>query len=346
MSPAAASVDDATLERVRKLARSAGAVRVDSIERVDGGRNNRAYRINTDSTSFFLKVYHTDPDDPRPRLRTEIAFLRFAWDTGVRCIPEPLAADHEHGLGLYAFVDGRRLAPTEISRAHIDQAIRFVEALNQGRETAAAAKLPAASEACFSIAAHLDLVDARVHRLGAVEGTDEVGRMAQALVRERLEPLWRSVSQRVRAEATAAGLLDRVLAANERCLSPSDFGFHNAILQPGGRLVFHDFEYAGWDDAAKMICDFLCQPEVPVPEELAAHARDSLLAATPAAPARDRRVELLLPVFRVKWCCICLDDFVPAGARRRAFAGADTAGERRRVQLAKATDLLERADQL
>ena len=47
-------------------------------------------------------------------------------------------------------------------------------------------------------------------------------------------------------------------------MSPSDFGFHNALATPGGRLVFIDFEYAGWDDPAKLANDFFCQPAVPV----------------------------------------------------------------------------------
>ena len=60
---------------------------------------------------------------------------------------------------------------------------------------------------------------------------------------------------------------DQPLDPAERCLSPSDFGFHNAILANDGRLRFIDFEYAGWDDPSKLICDFFCQPAVPAPPQ-------------------------------------------------------------------------------
>ncbi len=46
------------------------------------------------------------------------------------------------------------------------------------------------------------------------------------------------------------------LAANCRrmkfIVSPSDFGFHNALLDDGGAISFLDFEYSGRDDPAKL----------------------------------------------------------------------------------------------
>ena len=43
-------------------------------------------------------------------------------------------------------------------------------------------------------------------------------------------------------------------------LSPSDFGFHNAILKESGDLVFLDFEYFGRDDPVKLMADFIWHP--------------------------------------------------------------------------------------
>jgi len=49
------------------------------------------------------------------------------------------------------------------------------------------------------------------------------------------------------------------------------------------------------------------------------------------------RARLLFPVFRIKWCCILMNEFLPSGAARRGFArggscGADVCA----AQLAKA----------
>src|SRR5208282_1028404 len=45
-----------------------------------------------------------------------------------------------------------------------------------------------------------------------------------------------------------------------RTLSPSDFGFHNARRRADRSLIFYDFEYFGWDDPVKPVCDFVLHP--------------------------------------------------------------------------------------
>ena len=89
----------------------------------------------------------------------------------------------------------------------------------------------------------------------------------------RLRPFFRSAWRALRAGALAA--LGRTppawagpLGEADRVVSPSDFGFHNALRTEDGRLAFLDFEYAGWDDPAKLVCDFELQPAVPAPRVL------------------------------------------------------------------------------
>ena len=55
------------------------------------------------------------------------------------------------------------------------------------------------------------------------------------------------------------------------------------------------------------------------------------------------RAALLMPVYELKWCCIMLNEFLPAADRRRTFAGAAAGqGERRAAQLAKVEAALNR----
>jgi hypothetical protein len=47
-------------------------------------------------------------------------------------------------------------------------------------------------------------------------------------------------------------------------------------------------------------------------------------------------------VYRIKWCCIMLNDFLPVGSRRRSFARtAEDQQQRQRTQLQKARAALE-----
>ena len=307
-----------------------------------GGANNRVFRVELGGSKVLLKAYFQHPEDPRDRLGAEFAFSRFAWEHGVRCLPRPLACDPEHRLGLYEFVEGRPLRPGEVTEGMVQQALAFYRALNRHRELPEAMALPRASEACFSLDAHLRCVERRVERLCGVTGATEIEREAADFIHTELVPAWRRVADSVRRKAVEIGLpLEDELPREARCLSPSDFGFHNALLDGDRRLRFIDFEYAGWDDPAKLVCDFFCQPAVPVPREYYTAFVASVVSELPEPEMQRWRIALLFPVYQIKWCCILLNDFLPVGSQRRRFArGALEQKQRKAEQLWKARRVL------
>jgi hypothetical protein len=308
------------------------------VVRLMGGGNNRVYRIDTDDGPALLKAYFRHPADPRDRLGTEFAFSRFAWNNGVRCLPQPHAADHDLGLGLYEFIAGRRLAPEEVDADAVDQALAFYRELNKHRDQPTAGQLPAASEACFCLGEHLACVERRVRRLLGWTPATDLDRQAADFVRAELAPFWADLLARVEDRArSTGGDLEAPLPAAARRLSPSDFGFHNAVREPDGRLRFLDFEYAGWDDPAKLACDFFCQPALPVPANLWGSFVDQLMADLPRPDIHRARMKWLLPVYRVKWVAIRMNDFLIVDGERRRFARPGQTFEGHRTdQLAQA----------
>ena len=91
-------------------------------------------------------------------------------------------------------------------------------------------------------------------------------------------------------------------------------------------MFFLDFEYAGWDDPAKLICDFICQPELPVTQSQCKQFMEELLSELPQPDKVKNRVELLLPVHRLKWSCILLNEFRLEDRTRRIHAGVGSEG--------------------
>ena len=335
----ASTLTDERLDGATRLLRAAGCAGSFSLTPLAGGANNQVFRADVDGNSLVLKAYFQHPDDPRDRLGAEYSFSSFAWENGVRALPQPLACDREAGFALYEFIPGRKLAPAEVTAEVVRQASAFYLAVNALKERAR--DLPRASEACFSLRDHFHCLQRRLHRLDGIEAHTPTDREAVAFVSERLAPVG---TASLRAAADAArdlGLsLEEPLPAAERCVSPSDFGFHNALRTPDGRMVFIDFEYAGWDDPAKTVSDFFCQPECPVSME---HYADFARTVV-EGEARLRRAELLLPIYRLKWCCIMLNDFLPAGGKRRRFAGGADEEERKSRQLRKARQALQRVE--
>lgn len=305
--------------------------------RIAGGGNNRVFEVRDDrGAKFLLKQYFHSPGDPRNRFEAEQLFYRLATIAAPAHIPGALGWSATARLGLLEFVDGRRLGEDEIGLAEVDAALGFFSALNRGRNRPEAQALPAAAEAGFTTEEHCRTVEDRMMRLKTIPASAPIDREARDFVEGDLWPAWTEARR-------AVGGSGAPLRANERCVSPSDFGFHNCLRRPDGSLVFFDFEYAGWDDPAKTVGDFFCQPALPARAEFFARFASGVAEALGLASGENflARCRALLPVYRLKWCCILLNEFIRTDRGRRAFAlGESAADERKARQLAAARRML------
>ncbi|WP_410052560.1 phosphotransferase [Bradyrhizobium sp. SZCCHNR1070] len=331
-------IDAAALKLAQRFTAETGRGRVRAMARLAGGRNNQVFRVDTEVAPVVLKRYFTDARDSRDRLGAEWSFISHAWSRGIHVVPEPLACDRTEQAGLYGFVAGRKLAAAELTPDHVEAAIDFVLAVNAPPRAA----LAPASEACFSLAEHIATVERRVVRLTTLDGEVPHVALARRLVAERLQPAWAAVKDQIVAGAAALGLaMDAAIPDEQICLSPSDFGFHNALIDDAGKLTFLDFEYAGRDDPAKLVSDFFCQPEVPVPLAVHEHFIDRLTDGLGLDAASVARCRLLIDAYQIKWSCIILNEFLPLGAARRAFADPIAWTQRCAEQLTKADAKLD-----
>ena len=163
----ACSSQDSDAGVVRLLAR-AGLVGSYTLAPLPTGGNNRVYRLEVDGQVLVLKIYFRHPGDSRDRLKTEYEFLSFVRNLGIEAAPSPIARNADLGMALYSFIPGTKPLDGDQSREFVCQALDFFTGLNAGKRRPQAERLPAASEACFSLAEHLDVIDGRVERLGGI----------------------------------------------------------------------------------------------------------------------------------------------------------------------------------
>lgn len=318
-----------------------GSVRIDPLP---GGRNNRVYCLASNSQKLLLKVYFRHRDDPRDRLKHEFGFLEYLWSRGLRCVPQPVWADYNLNVGVYSFIPGRKLRLEEIGPTHVEQTVQFYRDINHERRNPEAGRLPVASEAGFSIGEHLRNVAHRVERLKIICQDSKVSRSAHGFARGELVPLWDHVRAGVSSEYERKGLVNAELSQEMRCLSPSDFGFHNTLVDEEGTVRFLDFEYAGWDDPAKLVCDFASQPDMALPEEMSDRFRAAVVGDSAAPEQLLQRIVWLTPVYQIKWSCIILNVFLPYGSERTLFVRVALDQDAiKREQLEKARQMLKRA---
>jgi len=290
------------------------------IEPLASGGNNRAFRVETSRGRFLAKHYFRHGGDRRDRLSSEFLFSVYCSQVAPGFAPRPFMKNDAASVALYEYIEGRPFGAAEITSSEIDRAASFFLALNAPPARAQAIELPLASEAAFSISGHVDLIGLRLRNLTAIEPASEEDRRAVTFL-SALGAEWRALRDDLERHSANLGLLASAeIDAAQRCISPSDFGFHNALRRPDGNICFLDFEYAGWDDPARMISDFFTQVAVPVGVEHFDAFTDKCLSAFPDPQALRRRTAILRPIYAVKWCCIAMGVYLPVSMARRKFA--------------------------
>ena len=322
-----------------RLLKSAGWPEAIQIQEFPGGRNNRVFRVETRKGECLLKLYFRDPSDLRDRLGHEYVLLEACRGVGIGALPKPFAKDSENGAALYEFIKGSRVEA--VGTTEILLAAKFIEKINQHRENKMFRALPHAAEACFSLKEHVGSVDRRIDRLSQMESDSNLDREARFWVEKELIPAWKKIREQIVRQKDLEKKLDQTM----RILSPSDFGFHNSLRKEDGSLVFLDFEYAGWDDPAKLVCDLANQPDRPLSLAEAEPFSSSLVEWLGARDFWRSRFRTLAPLYQIKWACIVLNDFLPFGRNRRKFQEVESSESARKCQqLKKAQSMLLRAN--
>ncbi|MEG3969494.1 phosphotransferase [Microcoleus sp. T2B6] len=319
---------------------------ITDIEKIGGGRNSRVYKLSCENDSYYAaKVYFRHYSDQRNRLQTEFSSLQFLWENGVKSIPQPIAADRNLGCAVYEYIAGEKIIPQEVTNNEIDVAANFLVQLAELKSRENSHLLPQASEAFFSVRGVVDNIEQRYKRLSSLPKSDTPYIELEKFLSDDFMPAWSKIATWCQERLSQSQMSwDAEIEEEEKTLSPSDFGFHNAIRRDNGEIIFVDFEYFGWDDQAKAIADFLLHPAVELGESLKQRFLDQMLCGFKDSKHLAERVEIVYPLFGLKWCLILLNEFVPQDLLRRGFAQAiDLDRSKLQIeQLAKAKRMLQK----
>ena len=331
------SLDDKALRRrAEKLAEMPAR----TMTPVSGSGNNRLYRLDCAEAVFALKTYPAGGDDPRDRLAVESDALRFLGQCGAGRVPGLIAVDRDTGLALHEWVAGAPVGAA--GAADVDAALEFVAWLKTLKTRPGSQALGPASEACLSGAEVVRQVRERAAALSAVVA-DEPDLFRY--LADDFTPTLEVFAERAAAGCPGAGIdFAQDLPATLQTLSPSDFGFHNALRAADGALIFLDFEYFGWDDPVKLTADFLLHPGMALAPTLKRRFADGARHIFGDDDHFSKRLEVYYPLYGLRWCMILLNEFLPDRWRRRVYAGTERDGaeaQAKQRQLAKARALIE-----
>jgi hypothetical protein len=312
---------------------------IKKISRISGRGNSRLYMIMTENGELYTLKYYPDRlEDSRPRLKTEFNACRLLHQESINFVPRAVEKDEMLDFGLYEWIEGESI--TEPILEDLQQVIDFVERLFCFVPKIDGNDISLASEACLSANDLIIQINRRFKRLNAVK---ERYHELASFLEQTFEPLAEEV---VKASYYRWPIesRDRRLPREKQMLSPSDFGFHNAIKN-NGKITFIDFEYFGWDDPVKLTADFIWHPAMELDSEMIGQWKKAMLALF--SDDRDFADRLLaaLPLYGLRWALIMLNEFLPGYAERRRNAGdIDNFDEKKlqKIQLFKAKRYCER----
>lgn len=307
---------------------------VKTVARAGHGGNSRIYKVETESGIYALKQYPSLKSDPRDRFTTERRAIKLMHSHGIKSLPNWISGEAPYAL--MSWVEGDIIKNPQGS--DIDEAAIFLRTLHDISLKTIAGDFTPASEACMSGKAIAEQLEKRTATLMAVASEDK--RLMSFLSKEFLP----AFTQRLAAAKEMAPDFAFDLPHASCTLIPADFGFHNILKEPDGRLIFIDFEYFGWDDPVKLLCDFLLHPAM----QLTPQIKQQFLAHGLAIYGDQikPRFDAYFPLFGLRWALILLNEFIPARWQARVAAqGTDGDWEiAKTAQLEKAQAMVKQSE--
>ncbi|WP_027192576.1 phosphotransferase [Fundidesulfovibrio putealis] len=284
-----------------------------SVAAAGNGGNSRVFLLSlAGGERLAAKVYPAPTAEGRSRLDVEFSALGFLEARGETAVPRPVARDDEAQVGIYEYVLGEPVH--QPGEAHLDEMLAFLERLRGYSRLEGAACLPPASASVLR-----ETGEAWEDCPDACPGWGPLSRGTalrfQALLEVEAERSDHGDMLRfVRAELVPAlkAFAQGEPVAGPWTLSPSDLGFHNALVRTDGSVCFLDFEYFGRDDPAKMLCDVLLHPGNRMrPAQRTDFVKRTVRLYAQGDPGLAGRLAALYPVAALAWCAIMLNPFLP-----------------------------------
>ncbi len=274
---------------------------VNFITKLKGGINSNVYKINSESEKYIIKFFPENKKDKRNRFVNETNFIKFLNKNGIEeTIPKIIFEDIEKKFVVYNYIDGTKIKL--IDNNLISNVLVFFRKLYELKSSKNFEGIQNASEACFSIKEHIEIVMLKLKNFENLDESCSYSKEVSIWVKDILKLRMKKITKYINK---ISYLKNYKIKAEEKILSTSDVGIHN-MIKNDGRFFFYDFEYAGWDDVAKYISDWLLRPNQEMSVNNQKIFTDGIANIINSSEFR-LRMDIMLNIYSVKWCLIILN---------------------------------------
>jgi hypothetical protein len=268
-----------------------------------GGANNQVYLWENATGRAIVKLYGPPTQGMPDRFIAEAEFLEYANTVAEDFVPQLLNSDSDLRVVAMEYIEGGNFdGNARPTLADIQRASEFLRLLNSDHSTARQLITNHAADGFLRLTEHAQNTEQRIDSLASDHLPQAFQKPSNALI-SNVKQSWVGVSRKLTGALSEGTIVDE-LDEKYCCLSPSDFGFHNAISSAKG-TKFHDFEFAGWDDPTKAVVDFFLQPRIRISSGHIPLMQEAIASTIPI-DILQRRTTILSSILQVKWITIVL----------------------------------------
>jgi hypothetical protein len=308
---------------------------IESIEKLKGRGNSAIYKLHLSNTNkLAFKIY---PEiSYHDRLRSEFKSTKIFKELNIKNVQRPVSFDSHLDVASYEWINGDRVST--YGAKELKSALSFLKTLHKNSNAKQFINFPMAADACPR---GLDIEMQIQRRLLQFDLMSEKYSELEQFLKNEFKPLFKEIISWSRASWPSNPSYIEPIQKDKLILSPSDFGFHNSLRSQNDNLIFHDFEYFGWDDPVKLISDFSHHAAMNLPTEL----EQIWFSEVSEIYGKQLigRLSAAWPMYGLTWCLIILNEFKDEVWNRRCSAD-DSKSHLRDEHLA--TQLLKSRDKL
>ncbi len=274
---------------------------------INEGRNNKVFKIIFRNKNYILKFYDKELNNSKSRFLREVEFYKYIKKIKYKNTASIIDHSKKELYILFTFIKGNKIS--KINSNHYNQINNFLKFINKNKTTYPLTAI----DACLSIKDHINLLEKKFSKLSKIIS---INKSLNTFYNSQLLIKKSQVLSEIYSNLTES-IINKKYSKNKLVVSPSDFGFHNIKLHQK-EIFFFDFEYSGLDDPLKLICDLIAHP---YPDFEMSKSKINKLLKNFELSQKDIFIfNLLLPLHKLKWCLIILNDFIPEKKLQREFS--------------------------
>jgi hypothetical protein len=302
-----------SIDEVKNVANFIGNCdEVTSIEKLKGRGNSAIYKLNLfNEKKIALKIYpETSYHD---RLKSEFKSTEIFKELNIKNVQRPVASNSPLDIASYEWINGDSVST--YGNKELEAALSFLRTLHEKSNATQFIDFPMAADSCLK---GLDIERQIQRRLLQFDFSSVKGNELEQFLNNEFKPIAKEIISWSKFSWPANPSYIESIQKDKFILSPSDFGFHNSLRSQNENLIFHDFEYFGWDDPVKLISDFSHHAAMNLSNEL----EQIWFSETSEIYGKQllERLRAAWPMYGLNWCLIILNEFKDEVWSRRCSA--------------------------